>query len=323
MKTTPIILCIDVEPDDRDLEIEARKRWVGFEETYKFFSELRPLLREATQAPVNFSWFLRMDPQIELGYGSATWVRDQHKSILDELEQAGDEIGLHAHARRWDETAGNWIADYGNQEWVDHCIVSSFEAFQKAFGRRCRSIRIGDHWTNQQTVDLIQRLGAHFDLTVEPGTKPSPDILFAGPYTGTWPNYHGTPTSSYRPSSENFKQPALSSDGTLKLIPLSTGAFEGPKALRMWRVKRLGRFFGIDTQSRRDSTRPGMHIRPWAFQNIFDGLLKIAEAPYIALVVRTDAKISQPQGTNLEENLKHILTHAEVARFRFVVPGNV
>jgi len=44
----PILICIDVEPNERQLDTQLRVDWTGFEKSYEFFSELRPRLEMVT-----------------------------------------------------------------------------------------------------------------------------------------------------------------------------------------------------------------------------------------------------------------------------------
>ena len=171
MKKIPVIICIDVEPDLRAIDPNAESDWVGFEKTLEFFRELRPRLEQVTGSPAHFSWFVRMDPQIAHTYGFPAWPVTRYRRLFDYIAESGDEIGLHVHAWRWDTCSNRWIADMGDQEWVEQCIRMSFEAFEQSLARSCRSFRFGDHWINDATLDLVEELGAWFDLTTEPGLK--------------------------------------------------------------------------------------------------------------------------------------------------------
>ena len=108
MKKIPILICIDVEPEARQIDSAAAVDWNGFEETASLFSEIRPRLEEATGAPARYSWFFRMDPQVKHTYGAAGWVATRYREAIGKLESAGDELGLHTHAWRWDEGSRRW-----------------------------------------------------------------------------------------------------------------------------------------------------------------------------------------------------------------------
>jgi hypothetical protein len=110
------------------------------------------------------------------------------------MQRARDEIGLHTHAWRWDDAAREWISDFADQNWIEHCVRQSFEHYPRCFNRPCRSFRFGDRWLNQQTAELIERLGARFDLTIEPGWKP--EALLES-FTGDQPDYSRAPRQPY------------------------------------------------------------------------------------------------------------------------------
>src|SRR5215204_4013363 len=106
MTVTPVLICIDVEPDARDVDVDARPDWEGFEESFRLFDELRPRAEDAVGVPARFNWFLRMDPQVALAYGSAGWAAERYGVRLERLRGAGDEIGLHTH--EWRRVSGGW-----------------------------------------------------------------------------------------------------------------------------------------------------------------------------------------------------------------------
>jgi hypothetical protein len=219
----PVVVCIDVEPEGRAIDPDDRADWRGFESACDYFSALRPRLAAATRAPVHFSWFVRMDPQIERVYGSAAWAAIRYAELLRRLEDAGDEIGLHLHFWRFDDAAYRWFSDFADQHWIDHCVETSFAAFRRSFGRPCRSSRVGDRWLNDATVALLERLGARVDLTIEPGQGPP---ALEEPFVGALPDYRSAPRAPYRPAASSFLTPAGAAERQLWLLPLSTGRLE-------------------------------------------------------------------------------------------------
>jgi len=217
----PILMCIDVEPDKRAIDSNVREDWKGFEKTYEFFCRLRSRLEAATRSSVHFTWFLRMDPQIGHTYGSAAWAVTRYSRIINEIQAAGDEVGLHIHPWRWDKTSQIWIQDFADQEWIDHCVRLGFKTFRQSLKRQCLSFRFGDHWLNDATLDLVEKLGARFDLTVEPGYKGGvpPDH-----FVGSLPDYTTIPQQPYRPSRADFKKPGLLDRRSLWIVPVSAGS---------------------------------------------------------------------------------------------------
>jgi len=41
VKKIPVVICIDVEPDERLIDPNLKKPWTGFERTFEFFTQLR------------------------------------------------------------------------------------------------------------------------------------------------------------------------------------------------------------------------------------------------------------------------------------------
>lgn len=318
MRKIPIIICIDVEPKEREIDSAIAKDWEGVEETFKFFSDLRPRLEVATGAPVNFSWFFRMDPQIEHTYGLSWWVINRYGEAIKQLELAGDELGLHTHAYRWDGELHKWIVDHGDQKWIDRCLHMSFEAYQSAFGRPCLSFRFGDHWMNNETMGLLESLGVKFDLTVEPGKKATPALYIEELHTGSLPDYMTTPRWPYRPSRQDFRKHSHTQGRGLWLIPLSTGREVG----RFAGLKRVAMTLGIDLQRRYDTLPLDLSVvNGPLFRSMMNSSLSGWSKSYLAPVVRTDACIDSTCRANMEQNLNFILSHPLVNRFKFVRPA--
>ena len=226
----PTLICIDVEPDARAPELGRQPDWGGFEQIAEQLQTIRPHIEDAIGSPVHFSWFLRMDPQIALLHGAPGWVVGRYRSLLSELELAGDEIGLHIHPWRWDAQTETWVADFANLEWGREAVRCGFDAFREQFGRSCRAIRFGDRWLTGGIVALASKMGARFDLTPEPGVKPEPP---PEAHNGLMPDYTPTPIVPYRPA---FVDPVKRGRGRIRqrpwMIPLTTVEF-GPALRRV------------------------------------------------------------------------------------------
>jgi len=220
VKKTPVVICIDVEPDERLIDPDLRQPWTGFESTYHFFSQLRPRLEAATGQPVHFSWFFRMDPQIAHVYGTADWVVKHHSSLIGKIRSAGDALGLHVHAWRWKESLATWVVDL-DQPWVDHCVRLAFESFRTSVNQPCAYFRFGDLWTNDATLALVEELGAQIDLTPEPGQRGCrADEFFADRFVDT----SGMPRRPYHPSRSDFRKADELHGRRLWIMPMSTGS---------------------------------------------------------------------------------------------------
>jgi hypothetical protein len=120
----PVVVCVDVEPDARVFDPDDAPDWIGFERCVERLPALRERLESATGAPVALTWFVRMDPQVAQAYGSPTWAAETYADQFAELLEGGDQLGLHTHQWRWDPNAGEWIADYEDPVWAEHCLTS-------------------------------------------------------------------------------------------------------------------------------------------------------------------------------------------------------
>jgi hypothetical protein len=194
MKSLPVFLCVDVEPDEGTFSPDDPPPWRGFELLWKYLGDLRPRLTEVTGERVRYLWFLRMDPQVEMAYGSAAWAAQAYGALFEEARERGDALGVHPHAWRWDRPTGGWIADHADARWVERCVADSFEAFRSQFGYPAELHRFGSRWLSDETVDQVQRLGARFDLTPEPGEPAvGPGDRQGARWTGWLPDYRTVP----------------------------------------------------------------------------------------------------------------------------------
>jgi hypothetical protein len=212
----PAILCIDIEPDGRAIDPDVPLDWAGFEAILPRIEEFREAASNG--APAHVSWFVRLDPQVAHVYGSAQWPLRRYRREIDRLRGAGDEIGLHVHT--WRRERGAWIEDYVDSQWVGHCVELSFRAYREELGSGCRSFRFGDRWMDSATMRRIAKLGARYDLTVEPGPlawgPPEPEIRWR------FPDCSWAPREPYHPSRLDFRRRGKVGALPLWVLPITT-----------------------------------------------------------------------------------------------------
>ena len=292
--------------------------WGGFEESLRFFEAIRPRIEAATGARACFSWFFRMDPQVALCYGTHRFVVERYGEAIRQLEWHGDELGLHVHAWRWSESERRWVVDHGDPEWIGHCLRTSFDAYRSAFGRPCVSIRFGDRWMDDRTLDMIESLGMKYDLTAEPGRRARPSISPGELHTGSLPDYAEVPRRPYVPSREDFRVPCGEKGRDLWMIPLSTAREPG----RFAGLKNLARTLGVDLRRRNEPIPLDLCVEPTVFGAMANELLTTEGASYLALVVRADSCLRTKSGAAVERNVNFLLSHPMASRFRFVRPAD-
>lgn len=304
----PIIFCIDVEPDEFTPEPDRPVPWRGFEVCAERLQPVRELLQAATGTTVHFSWFVRADPQVQHIYGSAGWAFSHYAEILRNLLSEGDEIGLHAHAARYSKESSRWIEDFGSQEWVSHCLAAAFDAYVAAFGAPCKSVRLGNHFMNDATSDLIERLGARFDLTPEPGARPRNRLGGRLVMTGELPDYSTMQYAPYRRAGKSFRERDDGRDG-LWVVPLSTAIVDAdtPDAARA--ASDDGAYL-----------RLGLWYPPAAFAHVFESCLRKTISPHLSLVMRSDMPLVPVFDTFIKQNIDWIANHPLARRFMVCRP---
>lgn len=314
MKKVPVVFCIDVEPEPRELPLNAPESWSGFERIVQDFDVLRARMEHATGSTCRFSWFVRMDPQIAKSYGSAGWAAQRYGDVFERLRSAGDEVGLHVHAFRWDEKKSRWIVDHGDPDWIEHCIRTGFQAFEDAFRRQCRSFRFGDRWMSDSALGLVEQLGALFDLTVEMGAPPVPAGNMEEAFTGCLPSYRDVPRRPYRASNRDFRRRGLVRPKNIWMIPVSGARSERQGLSRRVRAGRA--LLGL-----RESTTLNLAYSGRLFRMIADRALRARDLTHLCVVVRTDAAVREEQRHNFQENLAFLISRLETARYTFCTPA--
>jgi hypothetical protein len=316
----PVVLCVDVEPDERLVDRASTGPWLGYEATQRYVAALRSRLEDRTGAPVRFSWFLRMDPQVATVHGRASWVAERYRAHLDEVAARGDEIGVHPHAFRWLEAEGTWLQDFADQRWVEHCLRTSLDAFAKVFGRRCRAIRFGDRWLNTPTLNLAERLGIHYDLTIEPGAPTMASMRVDERTSAPLPDYRRVPREPYAPALIDFRRRARRGERSIRMIPLTSAHRRLPRRRVIARVRRVWR---NGPRHWRQDTPLSMWKRwpaPNTFERMLDRALAAQARPYLAFAIRTDFADPDLRET-MDICLRALLAHPAAPTFAVATPA--
>jgi hypothetical protein len=253
-----------------------------------------------------------MDPQIEQIYGTPNWSAERYRELIDQLRRAGDSLGLHVHTWRLDSTTNKWVSEFADQKWVEHCVRTAFEAFHESFGERCRYFRFGDHWMNNATVSLIDRLGAQVDLTIEPGQS-GPTL--PDPFTGSFVDYSNVPQHPYRPSRSDFTGRGTFLKRRIWMVPLSAGKSGSPQV--------APNPDAASTSEEKDRSNTYFTLNLYddspTLCSIADRLLE-RENPHLVMVVRSDVVLYPTFHANLQRTFDHLLDHPLARQFVFCSP---
>lgn len=311
----PVLVLIDVEPDGFFVDRTDRAPWIGFERSMDVMAELRDVLARRTGLAVHFTWLVRADAQIEEVYGSTGWAFDHYRRSFETLLAAGDEVGLHVHAYRWDDRFGNWVEDYGNQEWVERCVRAGVGGFEKHFGRPPTAFSMGMDWTNQATVRLASALDVRYDFSpiIARGREPWPP---RDRYTGVAPDCSRIPPRPYHPSADDFLCGTPDGAGRMWVFPQSSRI---ARIFPSWK-RGLWDLLHLRPVAPRGTRKLFLQDEPAHLQPAIDAILERLERPFLTLAVRTD-EYSRPRSTAVvRRNLEGALDHPDATRFAFTRP---
>lgn len=320
-KRIPVILCIDVEPDDFYVSRTDPKPWKGYEAAHPYLKALREKFESITGQAVHFCWSLRMDPQVEIAYGSPTWVIERHRDFFEEYRIEGDDLGVHVHTYRWSNHEGNWIDDCGNAEWVNKCLDISAQSYFDAFGKTCRTLRFGNFWLSTAAVNRAEELGLLFDLTIEPGLPSNLLTATKPPPTGLMPDYYRVPRAPYNPSINDFRKPTRLEDRQICMIPLTSsylilGISPKDLARRLYRLYRNGFRYRLQN-------KPLSMWRAWSGENSFSQMLnraiRLQEEPYLAFAIHSNFTVTRDYEL-VDSCFTALLNHPDRSRFVFCTP---
>jgi hypothetical protein len=310
----PILIVSDCEPDPRETKLGDGAPWIGFERYFEFLSGKRAAIAQRTGAPAHFCWCWRMDPQIALTHGTADWALRTYASEIAETKRRGDDIAAHVHVYRWDAALARWIADFGNDAWVESCVRGALADYERSLGEPCRIFSFGDGWHNQASVHLIERLGVRIDLTLEPGCDDSSPSASVELSTGVHPDRRAMPTQPYRPSASDFLKADREGRTQLWFLPMSTGPEH-----TAWARQRPG-FLARLTGAKPPAVKINLGHEPERFMPMFEAAVSTGARPYAAIAVRTDVGSNEGLLRYVETNLQSILNHRLADGFVFMTP---
>lgn len=316
--TIPIILNIDVEPDGFFINRHQQLPWTGYEASTPIIEELREQVLRATGRTAHFTWLFRLDPQVAETYGSPDWPLQQYSRMVQDARMHGDEIGLHVHPFRWDERRDKWVAEYGDQQWVDHCLQLSASAFRQSQGATCRTASMGNHWMSNRTVELMEELGIRYELTVLSETTENGFTQGLGRFTGEVQDYAKVPRFPYHPTAADFRVPDYRRKDGIWMVPLSTQVRGLRRSWPNGLVETLkDKFVRRQPLSSKFLIRKG----PGNFRDSFEYLVNNVQRPYFSFSIRS-ALFGIPQLVqNLRDCFDFLLTHPEAKRFSLTTPA--
>lgn len=286
----PVVVTVNLEPDDRVTSNDGTDPWDGVEGTIALVEEWR-----AGRSDMAVGWYWRCDPAIEAGYGDAAWALRRWRGQIEQALERGDEVGTHPHYWRWSDELGTFVSDAADDEWKTHCIRSSVDTMRATVGAPARVIMIGDGYVDAASARAIDELGIEVDLTLEPGGAARERMLDTEHTTGTMPDRSCTPPTPFRPSRHDPLRP-----GRVRLrrhwaLPITTTTT--PVVHEGTIVDPVG-------------IPANLGLDPWRFRHIVTSGVAASEAagtPYVHVVVRSDVGSNAGLAQHTAENLHWLL----------------
>jgi len=318
MKPIPAIWRIDVEPDDIQPG-HGLPPWNGFVDTARLVERLRAPLAELSGAPVNPSWFLRLDPDVERCYGRADFVAQEYGSIIDTLRARGDSLGIHVHFFRWDQERQASYSDHADESWATHCVDVAVEMFERCFGERPRRSSQGGFFLAESLVNHAITAGVEVDVTAEPGLKPvDADKSFGAYSTAPTPDFANYPRYPYYPTRADLGVPAASSGDSRRMLIVPLTAYDYYRRWAAWHIRAVK--FILRWPSRHLPLNPWKQWpSPHEYWDLMERAADEGPARYIAFAVRTDG----PGSVTSERQrilFEYLPKHPIARRLRFVDP---
>jgi hypothetical protein len=296
----PAVLCVDVEPDARQVPMpDPEPRFCGFEALLVEVEAVRSRLAAASGRPCALTWFLRMDLQVAMAYGRATFIADRYGTDLAGLAAAGDELGLHTHSYRWQNGLG-WVQDQADADHVARCARTSLDAYRRAFGRPCRAYRHGDRFMSSALASVLADGGVRVDLTLEPGEPAVPGLDRTEQNRGLIPHVPRDRGAPYVADPEDVLEPG---DCELVIIPLTTSV-------------------GVTEDTAPGEIVPFSTLRLWRppreFAAMLEARLTDPELTHLAFAIRSDLPLHPREWSWFQANLEHLSGHPLAADVAWV-----
>jgi len=207
-----IALTVDSDSDQFDPSLNRGASpvpsWEGVENGIPNIVEVTASCRDSSGAAPKFTWFVRVDPQLEALYGDCGYLLDRYASLWDSCKRRGDELAWHPHLYRLE--GARWVQEV-NPERLQADLQETWVSMQK---RRFypTSSRIGDAFGSNEVLQTLSHLGLLCDATAMPGrVRRDSDRQL---------DWDGTPMHPYRPSVADYRRPGTPTVDLLE-IPMS------------------------------------------------------------------------------------------------------
>lgn len=164
------------------------------------------------------TWFIRLDKQIDICYGSAEYLFSHYEDLLSELKGLGHEIGWHPHSYRWDDN--QWIQNTAEEEIAEELIQYAPQATDLGL----EVVRMGWGFHTNRTMHCLAEWGFKIDASA----IPRPRYV----WEETVKDWSITPIHPYHPSADDYRRPGHPELSILE-FPMSVALIRAPYDTQM------------------------------------------------------------------------------------------
>jgi len=162
---------------------------------------------------------------------------------------------------------------------------------------------------SEATSDLLERLDAEYDLTVEPGARARERLGPGQVVKGALPDYAGLPRTPYRRALGSYRQADDERAEGLWMLPVSTIELDATSPLSVRQASDDGAYL-----------RLGLWYPSDAFRYAFEACLCELNPPCLVLVMRTDMPLVPSMLAHIQANVDWLLSHPLRRRFHLSRP---
>jgi len=193
-----IALTCDTDADAFDPSlggIDSRPTWKGIEVGIPAMINVAEEVAVRYGIKPKFTWFVRVDDQIEHYYGDACYLLQRYSEIWESQKVNGDEVAWHPHIYKFKNNIWDRERD---PEHVKEVICRNYKKFSECEVKPV-VCRIGEAWFDNNISILLDELEIVCDSTAMPGRIRRDDYRIL--------DWRKTPQAPYYPSVSDYRVP--------------------------------------------------------------------------------------------------------------------
>lgn len=190
-----LVTSVDIDEDNFDKFVFPTSKkitWKGVEKGIPIILHGLKNYKDSFGEQVKFSWFVRCDKQLEILYGSSTYLFKKFQKLWEDRKSEGDEIAWHPHL--YDHDAN--ILNNERQLLED---MRKYFILASSNGFCINTSRIGRAFCSNAIMRTLYEIGIKVDSTAIPGRKRKDEFNMI--------DWKTTPQNPFFPSETDYRIP--------------------------------------------------------------------------------------------------------------------